>query len=273
MADEQRQRVVYDGEAAPVQAYLARPKTREPRPAVIVIHEIYGLTEHIEDVADRFAGEGYVAFAPDLFCRPGLAEVMTPSNIQETMQFMSSVDRGRLVDAAYRQEAMAQLPPEQRERVQQVLPLILGGLPKDSLTRDLVRAVDYLGAQRFVRADRIGSVGFCFGGGMSINLACRTQLAASVVFYGENPSPIELVERIAGPVLGLYGAEDLRVNARLDELVKAMVAYKKDFEMRIYPGAGHAFFNDTRATVYREHAARDAWDRVLRFYARTLAGA
>jgi carboxymethylenebutenolidase len=63
----------------------------------------------------------------------------------------------------------------------------------------------------------------------------------------------------------------LWINARLDELVKAMVTYKKDFEMRIYPGAGHAFFNNTRATVYRKDAARDAWDRVLRFYARTLA--
>ena len=70
--------------------------------------------------------------------------------------------------------------------------------------------------------------------------------------------------------MGLYGAEDVRINADLDKLVKAMTEYKKDFEMRIYPGAAHDFFNDTNATAYREAAARDAWDRVLRFCRRTL---
>ena len=90
-----------------------------------------------------------------------------------------------------------------------------------------------------------------------------------MIFYGENPHPIELVEHIACPVLGLYGAEDMRINKHLDELVKAMVTYKKDFEMRIYPNAAHAFFNNT-APMYQEAAARDAWERVLRFYKRTL---
>jgi carboxymethylenebutenolidase len=104
---------------------------------------------------------------------------------------------------------------------------------------------------------------------MSINLACHTPLAGSVIFYGENPSPIELVENITGPVLGNYGAEDMRINGHLDELVKAMVTYKKDFEMRIYPNAGHAFFNNTTA-MYNEPAAKDAWERVLRFLQRAF---
>lgn len=95
---------------------------------------------------------------------------------------------------------------------------------------------------------------------------------ADVIFYGENPNPIELVENIASPVLGNYGAEDMRINAQLDELVKAMVMYKKDFEMRIYPNAAHALFNDA-TPLYNEAAARDAWERVLRFYTRALADA
>ena len=95
------------------------------------------------------------------------------------------------------------------------------------------------------------------------------KLAASVIFYGENPHPIELVENISCPVLGNYGAEDMRINAHLDELVKAMVTYKKDFEMRIYPNAAHAFFNDT-TPMYQQAAAKDAWERVLRFFKRTL---
>ncbi len=67
-----------------------------------------------------------------------------------------------------------------------------------------------------------------------------------------------------------HGADDVRINEHLDELVRAMVEFKKDFEMRIYPGAAHAFFNDTRGTTYREAAAKDAWDRVVRFYRRML---
>jgi carboxymethylenebutenolidase len=108
---------------------------------------------------------------------------------------------------------------------------------------------------------------------MSINLACHAPLAACVVFYGENPAPIEQVENISCPVLGNYGAEDARINIRLDELVKAMARYKKDFEMKIYPGAAHAFFNDTRPATYQAAAAHEAWDRVLRFYSRTLSAA
>ena len=105
---------------------------------------------------------------------------------------------------------------------------------------------------------------------MSINLACRAEVAASVIFYGENPSPIELVNNIKGSVLGIYGGDDVRINANLDQLVKAMAQYKKDFEMRIYPGAPHAFFNDTNKSTFREQSAKDAWERVLRFYKRTL---
>jgi len=269
MENEARGMLAYDGEAGPIQTYLARPRSAEPRPAVIVIHEIVGLTDHIKHVADRFAEEGYVAFAPNLFSRPGLGVVLTPSNVGAALQFANSVGWARMSDRTYIQEAMSQLPQQQRETVQRVLPVLFGGIPKDRLTQDLVKAVDYLDAQDFVQSGKIVSVGFCFGGGMSINLACHAKLAASVIFYGENPHPIELVENISCPVLGNYGAEDMRINAHLDELVKAMVTYKKDFETRIYPNAAHAFFNDT-FSFYNEVAARDAWERVLRFYKRAL---
>jgi carboxymethylenebutenolidase len=270
MASGSREMISYDGEEGKVQAHLARPETETPRPGVIVIHEIFGLVGHTKDVANRFAEQGYVALAPNLFSRPELADVMVPSDIMETMQFAMTLQRDKMSDSAYMQEAMSKLPPEKMGRIQRVSSLVFGGMPKDSLTQDLVRAVNYLNEQRFVETGRIASVGFCFGGGMSINLACHAKLAASVVFYGENPSPIALIENVACPVLGLYGAEDIRINMHLDQLVKAMVQYKKDFEMRIYTGAAHAFFNDTRKEVHREGAASDAWDRVLRFYRRTL---
>src|SRR5947209_10259777 len=131
MADGLREMIAYDGEASQIQAYLARPATGEPRPAVIVIHEILGLTDHIKHVADRFAEEGYVAFAPNLFSRPGLAEVLTPSNVGAALQFANSVGWARMSDRTYIQEAMSQLPQQHRETVQRVRPVLFGGIPKE----------------------------------------------------------------------------------------------------------------------------------------------
>ncbi|MCL4559295.1 MAG: dienelactone hydrolase family protein [Chloroflexi bacterium] len=270
MTDDLSGMVSFQGVVSEVPAYLARPQTSEPRPAVIVIHEIYGLVDHTKDVANRFAREGYVALAPSLFARPELAKDMAPGNVAVAMQTMAALPPEKRSDPEAMQQALGSLPPEKRAQIQQTMRLTSGGIPKESLTQDLVKGVEYLRAQDFVRSDKIASVGFCFGGGMSINLACHTPLAACVIFYGENPSPVELVENIAGPVLGIYGADDLRINQNLDKLVAAMVRYKKDFEMRIYPGAAHAFFNDTNPRTYREGPAREAWERVLRFYRRTL---
>lgn len=269
MTNETHGMITYQGDVGPVQTYLARPDAAEPRPAVIVIHEIVGLTDHIKSVADRFAGVGYVAFAPNLFSRPGLVEVMTPANVTQAMQLMMSVPREKWGDQAYIQQAAAQLPQEKREMLHRVRTTMFGGLPRESFIQDLVQAIAYLKAQDFVQPDKIASLGFCFGGGMSLNLACHAPLAACVLFYGENPTPVELVANIACPVLGNYGTEDMRINAHLDELVKAMATYKKDFEMRIYPHANHGFFNDT-TPMYNEMAAKDAWERVLRFFQRTL---
>lgn len=262
--------ITFRSEVADVQAYLARPQTDEPRPAVIVIHDIMGLSDHTKDIANRFAQQGYVALAPHLYSRPQLVDVMTPPNIGMTLQFLMSLPPDRQSDREFVREEVAKLPEDQRAIVHNTLPMMIGRMPKDELTQDLIKGIDYLKAQPFVRADKIGSVGFCFGGGMSLNLVCHAPLAACVVFYGENPTPIEKIKNIAGPVLGLYGAEDSRINPHLDELVKAIVEYKKDFEMRIYPNAAHAFFNDTNPRAYREAAARAAWQQVLAFYRRTL---
>lgn len=260
----------YPGADGPIQAYLVKPDVQGPRPAVIVIHEIFGLVEHTKDVANRFASQGYVALAPHLFSRPGLSD-FTPENIREAMTFSFSLQRERMSDPAYVQEAMAKLPVEKRGIVQKISSQLFGGgVPRERMEMDLSKAVEFLAGQKDVQPGKIASVGFCFGGGMSIALACQTRLAACVVFYGNNPSPIDLVEHIAGPVLGIYGAEDTRINQDLDQLVKAMAAHKKDFEMRIYPGAAHAFFNDTSPATYREGPAKQAWEQVLRFYQRTL---
>ncbi len=262
--------VTFDGTGGAVPAYLVRPASDGRRPAVVVIHEIFGLVDHTKDVAERFAREGYVALAPHLFGTPDLASVLTQEKVRKAMQLMYRLPRR---DPELARQAIAELPEPERTEVAQTVQMLLAGLPKDRFTQDLVAGVRFLRSQPFVNGERIGCVGFCFGGGMSINLACATDVAACVIFYGENPSPLETLENVRGAVLGLYGAEDTRINAGLDQLVRVMADHKKDFEMRIYPGAAHAFFNDTNPTTYRKDAAEDAWERVLRFYRRTLGPA
>ncbi len=259
--------VAFEGESGLVPASLAGPSGEEPRPAVLVIHEIFGLVGHTKEVADRFAREGYVAMAPNLFGSPELAAVLTSPKVRAAMQFMSKLPRR---DAVLAEEELAKLPPEEQAAIAPTVAKLIGGLPRDRLAKGLAAAASFLQSQPFVIRDRIGSVGFCFGGAMSLRLACEADIAACVVFYGENPSPIEKVKDIRGAVLGLYGADDARINAGLGDLVKAMSEHKKDFEMRIYSGVGHAFFNDTNPTTYRKEAAQGAWNRVLRFCRRTL---
>jgi carboxymethylenebutenolidase len=274
MSDIQSEMIEISGDEVNFQAYLARPVDSKPHAAVIVIHEIFGLVDHTKNVTDRFARQGYVALAPHLYSRPDMVDVMLPDNIQTAMQFSRGLGPEKLGDLAAVQQEMAILPQDTRETVQKLFPYMFGPGSQESRNYyigELLKSVDFLKEQSYVRSGKVASVGFCFGGGMSINLACHTDLAACVVFYGQNPSPIDLVKNIPCPVLGLYGAEDMRINQDLDKLVKAMTEYKKDLEMRIYPGAGHAFFNDTNKMTYREAAAREAWERVLNFYHRALS--
>lgn len=259
----------YDGESGRIDAYFTEPEKEGPFPGIVLVHEIWGLNDHIKDVARRFAGEGYAVIAPHLFSSKYVPEGMTTENITETMKFFMSIPAEKQRDLDYARAQLQRLPEEKRNTVGQLMGVIFN-LPLDKLNRDLVGAVDFLEQRKEVKRGKIGSVGFCFGGGMSARLACTGRTAASVIFYGANPEPIENVRNIKGSVLGIYGGMDKRINAGLPDLVKAMAEYEKDFEMRIYPGCPHAFFNDTNPSVYRAEAARDAYDRVLRFYARTL---
>jgi carboxymethylenebutenolidase len=204
--------------------FLARPEQSGRYPAVIVIHEIWGLVDHIRDVAKRLAREGYVALAVDLFDR----------------KVISNIEEGRQLRQA---------------------------LTEQKIFGDLDGAFNYLKTLDYVRPDRIGSIGFCMGGGLSWQLACRNkELAAAVVFYGRNPSPIDLVKDIRCPVLGNYAGADKGITEADIELLRQTLAkHGKGFDAKIYPGAPHAFFNDTRET-YRPEAAKDAWERTLRFF-------
>ena len=208
-----------------VSGYLSTPAGKDRRSAVVVIHENRGLNDHTRDVARRFAAEGFVALAPDLLSRKG----GTGS--------MESPDKAR--------EALGTIPAE------------------DSMT-DLKAGLAYLDKHARVRGGRLGSVGFCWGGARSFTLAAESErLRAAVVFYGSAPPPEKLAQ-VRAPVLGLYGETDERITSRVPEVAEALKKAGKQFEYKIYTGAGHAFFNDT-GERYNAEAAKDAWARTLAF--------
>ena len=259
--------VKFRGPYHEVNAYLTRPAGEEKYPGLVLIHEIWGLVPHIKDVADRFAREGFVVLAPDLMgSDPNLAPMFAPSIIEAVTKFMFGLPPGKMRDQAFVQQELMKMPQETRAPVAIFFATVLGGkLPFPRFTVEVSSACDFLKTCQGVEPARIGSLGFCFGGTMSFRLACSGATQACVVFYGQNPDPIDQVANIKCPVLGNYGAEDSGLNSTLDQLVAAMVRHKKDFEMKIYPGAPHAFFNDTNTYMYREAAAEEAWERSLRF--------
>ena len=253
-----------------IKAYLSYPDDNtEKHPGIVLIHEIFGLDDHTKNVADRLAAEGYVVLAPHLFSSNKLSPILSQQNIFVTMKFMMSLPVDKQRDEKYRSDALAKLSEEERAIISKVNQLLFVNRPIELMTEYLSYGVDYLKSLEKV-SNKIGSAGFCFGGGMSINLGCTGKISACVIFYGENPSPIEKIKNVNGPIMGLYGGEDHRINSGLSELVKAMVEYKKPFTIRVFPGAYHAFFNDTRPQTYNKYAANEAWKMLLKFFNENL---
>jgi len=144
-------------------------------------------------------------------------------------------------------------------------------LSEERVMADLNGGFNYLQSSEYVNPRRIGSVGFCMGGGLSLLLACRNkELAAAVVFYGRNPSPIDLVKDIQCPILGNYAGADMAITqSDINLLEQTLTKYGKVFDIKVYPAAPHAFFNDT-AKSYRPEAAQDSWRRTLEFFSTHL---
>jgi carboxymethylenebutenolidase len=144
-------------------------------------------------------------------------------------------------------------------------------LTEEEILADLNGGHAYLKTLNNVNPKRIGSIGFCMGGGLSLLLACKNpEIAAAVVFYGRNPTPIDLVKNLQCPVLGNYAGADMVIKeADINLLKETLTKYGKTFDVKTYPGAPHGFFNDTRES-YRPEAAKDAWKRTLKFYDKYL---
>ncbi len=250
-----------------IKAYLAEPDDNENHPAIIVIHEIFGLDDHTKSVAERFANQGYIALAPDLFTSHELSAKITKAGIMETMDFIMSIPPEKQRDEEYRNRRLGELPENKRKIIMSTYETLLVNRPVELLTSYLSSAVDYLRTNP--KVTKIGSAGFCFGGGMSINLGCTGKVDATVIFYGDNPEPLEKLKNVKS-VLGLYAGEDHRITSKTPELLGKLIEYNKPVTVKIYPGTYHAFFNNTRPKIYNEQASKDAWEMTIKFFESNL---
>ncbi len=212
-----------------VQGVFYTPAGRGPFPALVVIHEWWGLNDWVKEQASKLADEGYVTLAVDLY-------------------------RGKVATTA----------DEAHE--------IMRGVPEDRAARDLHAAVEFLKSRSDVKKDRIGSIGWCMGGGYSHDVALQEPtLAAAVINYGHLAADADSIKRINASVLGIFGGQDRGIP--VDDVKKFEQALKQQgnkVEILIYPDAGHAFENPNNKTGYRAADAADAWKHTTSFLAATL---
>jgi len=226
-----------------VAAYLAHPEHANA-PAAIVIHEVWGLTENIKDIANRFAAEGFLALAPDLITGSGAENKVGMEIMRE------------LGDPATRDEA-------QKKMRAALAPISTPDFGAATVAK-LAACYEFLqGHEESNRA--VGVVGFCFGGTYAYALAAaEPALAFAIAFYGQPPQA-ERIPGIQAPLLAFYGEKDVNLMKTLPELEAAMKANGKQFKAIVYPNVGHAFFNDKNPVTYNAEAAAKAWEEVKLF--------
>lgn len=226
--------VKLDGGADSVRAWVVYPERRGRAPVVIVVHEIFGVSNWIRSVADQLAADGFIAIAPDF---------LTGRNVP------NGPDGQPLRDSAT--AAIRTLDQGQVQR--------------------RIDAVARYGMALPAALPRYGIVGFCWGGSVSFAHAVHSPtLGASVVYYGTSPAAAQL-GRVWAPVLGLYGENDARVNATVPPADSAMRALGKTFEVETYAGAGHGFLRQQDGQNGANlAAAQAAWPRTIAFFRQHL---
>ncbi len=255
--------------------YFAYPEHAAlPLPGVIVIHEIGGVNENIEDITRRIAAAGYAALAPDLFAVNGVRpEALSSERIKMTTGFMFNLPPEVRGDPAKRTEELAKLPENERSKISETIGQLYAGPEKTPLyIEKLMVAVRYLKHERKETAEqKVACVGFCMGGGLSALLACEdNDISGAAVYYGMTP-PADKIEKLNCPVIAFYGGNDQRINAGIPLFIESSKKSGKSYEHYIYQGANHAFFNDS-AQSYDVKAARDSFARLTAFLSRTLSG-
>jgi carboxymethylenebutenolidase len=213
-----------------LKGHLAKPSGKGPRPAIIVIQEWWGLDAQTKSIADRFAKEGYLAFAPDLYhgelAQPGDGD--TAAKLVQKYGPNSPADLGTAFDA-------------------------------------LKTHADCNG--------KVGGVGFCFGGRMSLSLSAMRPVDAVCTFYGGGMQQVfdQLRTNLKAPVLAFFGDADQSIPAgTIKEFETLLDEVGVEHEVITYPNSGHAFFRDSDPSVYKPEASRDAWERTKKFFKKNL---
>ncbi|MBI4571239.1 MAG: dienelactone hydrolase family protein [Chloroflexi bacterium] len=204
--------------------YLAKPSSGSG-PGVVVIQEWWGLNPNIKDIANRFAGEGFVALAPDLY-------------------------HGQIADE-----------PDGATKLMMALKM-------DQAAKDMAGAVDYLAGLTAATGVKLGCVGYCLGGGLSLYLASlKPQIGACVIYYGVLPGAQPDLAKVQAAILGHYAENDQFASpAAARDLEGKLKAAGKQVGFHTYGGTQHGFFNDTRPEAYHAEAAKLSWERTLAFY-------
>jgi carboxymethylenebutenolidase len=217
--------VKHDGRS--VETFVVYPESKNKTPVVLVIHEIFGMTDWVQALADEVAEDGYIAIAPDLLSG------MAPGGGRS-----SDFPQGKAT------EAVSKLNPDQ-------------------VTADLNAAADY-GKKLPASNGKLYVAGFCWGGGQTFRFATnRPDLSGAFVFYGPPPEK-DAMARIKAPVYGFFAGEDARINSMLPDAIQNMKAAGKTFEPVTYEGAGHGFMRAGEAPDSSEankKARTDAWAR------------
>jgi len=214
-----------------VNCFIAYPEVKDKATAVVVIHEIFGLTDWARGVTDQLAEAGYIAIAPDLL--PGMA----PGG-GGTAELGGN-------DAV--RKAISSLPPDQ-------------------ITADLNAVVDYVSKLPACNG-KVAVAGFCWGGGETFRFATNSKnIKAAFSFYGPPPSSPDAIARITCPVYGFYGGNDNRIDAMIPKTVELMKAAGKVYEPVTYDDAGHGFMRageDPNGSTANKKAREAAWQRWL----------
>jgi carboxymethylenebutenolidase len=225
-------------EAKTIKTWVVYPERADKAPVVIVIHEIFGMTEWVRATADQLAADGFIAIVPDLLSGKGPDGGATDSMKTEDVR-----------------EAIRKLTPD------------------EVVSR--LNAVREFGLKLPSAGQKVGCIGFCWGGSQSFRFAAtQTKLGAAVVFYGTAPMKdskpdSEVLSKIECPVLGLYGGNDARVTTTVGATDEAMKALKKSFEQETYEGAGHGFVRQ-QSSAANTDAAKKAWARTVAFLKKHL---
>lgn len=218
--------------------FCAFPDDKKSHPAIILIHEIFGVNEHIKDLARRFARQSYAVYAPDLFA------------------YASGLPQNRNDIGAMRS--------------------VWAGIHDDQLISDLQAVFSQVRSSTRVEGKAIGAIGYCMGGAIAFMFACRTPLLAWVAdYYGriyyqdltdKKPRhPISYTGGLNCPLLGLFsGVDELIPPEQIQLFEKKLQELGKTYQIKVYPSAKHAFFNDQRE-FYHHDAANDAWNITLSF--------